>query len=183
MMYVCPAIGTVTHVDTIYSADGRIAQGVGKALENTGENPCGSLCFGLVFHVCRFFFSVELWLMAVSDITKGRMWLWTPLHWLENKVIEKRRNSCYFHDWKNQMLSQRIFCCFLLKHILGNLLNAQLYPEYFISIEIPLCNQNAQRQPTNTFIHNISWEAWHYFFTPLPVSSSQYIRIISWHLA
>ncbi|KAF4787674.1 hypothetical protein TURU_168103 [Turdus rufiventris] len=46
MMYVCPAIGTVTHVDTIYSADGRIAQGVGKALEITGENPCGSLCFG-----------------------------------------------------------------------------------------------------------------------------------------
>lgn len=73
MMNICPVIGTVTHVDVIYSADGRTAQATGKALEVTGENPCGSLCFGLVFlFVCRFF-SFELWLMAVSDITNGRM--------------------------------------------------------------------------------------------------------------
>lgn len=61
-MYICPATGMVTRVDTIYSADGSTAQGVDKASEITGENPCGSLWFGLVFYLfVVFWFFCFIW--------------------------------------------------------------------------------------------------------------------------
>lgn len=79
MMYICPVIGRVTRIDTIYSADGRTAQGVyWQSFRNHRRKTLWIFVVWVAFYLFVVFFSSELWLMAVSDIATGRMWLWTP---------------------------------------------------------------------------------------------------------